>query len=139
MTQKVFLDTNIWIYAHDSRDLTKQAVARELLLRIAASSEGCISTQVVQEFCNVVLVKIKSIKAAHLLATVHDIFEQFSTHTPSMDFYERALVLHERYKMSFYDALIVQAALDLDCSLLYSEDLQAGQKFGQLTVVNPFK
>jgi predicted nucleic acid-binding protein len=59
-------------------------------------------------------------------------------HTPTIDFYDRAFKIHASNSISFYDALIVQAALDLKCKKLYSEDLQAGQKFDSLVITNPF-
>jgi predicted nucleic acid-binding protein len=61
------------------------------------------------------------------------------TVSPSMDLISAALELHGRYQFSWYDALIVAAALEARCRVLYSEDLRDGMKIGELTIVNPFK
>ncbi len=132
---RVFFDTNIMVYAYDERDPVKQKRARELI----NNNDGLISTQVIQEFCNVALVKIKNIDRLGLEGVLREVLNPILAHVPSTAFYTRAIQLFSDNSISFYDALIVQAALDLDCSILYSEDLQDGQKFGTLQVVNPFK
>lgn len=134
----VFFDTNVLVYAYDNRDQAKQQAARALLKLRAVNNDGVISTQVVQEFCNVSLSKLKL--APHSLSILIDdlLLEPLLAHTPDAGFYRRAIALQQRYKLSFYDSLIVQAAIDLGCTILYSEDLQDGQRFEKLTVKNPF-
>jgi predicted nucleic acid-binding protein len=92
---------------------------------------------VLQELCNVFLGKL-SVKPEELVDIIDSLLGDLVAHTPSVPYYERAIGLKKRYGLSFYDALIVQAAIDLGCETLYSEDLQDGQKFGTLTVTNPF-
>ncbi len=136
---KVFLDTNVLVYMHDHRESSKQHVAEELVRKAIAHEKPCISSQVVGEFCNVMRTKTDKMLPAETVGTiVSEFLAPLLAHTPSVDFYLRTLELHQKYSLSFYDALIVQAALDLGCTTLYSEDLQPGQTFGSLTIVNPF-
>jgi len=139
MSQAFFLDTNIFIYAQDNTDLAKQKIANNLIREALISSQGVISSQVVQEFCNVASTKyVQSIKTHDLKEYLRVTLGRLWQHAPSLDFYYRAVELFERDTLSFYDTLIIQAALDLGCHKLYSEDLQSGRKFGNLVIVNPF-
>jgi predicted nucleic acid-binding protein len=135
----VFIDTNIFVYAHDESDIRKAQRARELLLGLKVSQKGCISTQVIQEFCNVVLKKSKApLKAEDVNEIVDELLIPILAHRPDGLFYKRTLKTYEKYSLSFYDSAIIQAAIDLDCSLVYSEDMQNGANYGSVTVVNPF-
>jgi predicted nucleic acid-binding protein len=135
----VFIDTNIFVYAHDESDIRKAQRARELLLELKVSHKGCISTQVIQEFCNVVLKKSKApLKAEDVSEIVDELLIPILAHRPDGLFYKRTLKTYEKYSLSFYDSAIVQAAIDLGCSLVYSEDMQNGANYGSVTVVNPF-
>jgi len=134
----VFFDTNVLVYAYDRREPAKQRVARALLEEKAVDKEGAISTQVVQEFCNVGLSKL-NISSDAMAIVIDGLLGPLLAHTPSGGFYKRAIVLQEQCGLHFYDTLILQAALDLGCSTLYSEDLQDGQTFGTLMIKNPFK
>lgn len=133
-----FIDTNVLVYVYDHRDESKHRVADRLVRQLIADNDAAISMQVVQEFCNVVLHKLKITDTHELQNIIEDVLWPLVKHKSSSEFYQRATVLYERHSLSFYDALIVQAALDLGCTTLYSEDLQAGQRFGGLTVVDPF-
>lgn len=139
MQNTIFIDTNVLIYLYDDRFPKKQLMARRLVKNNIENIT--ISSQVVQEFCNVMLSgKVQvSMKQADLEEIVEDILIPMMQHVPSGEFYERTLRLHALGSISFYDALIVQAAIDTNCSVLYSEDLQDGRKYGSLTVVDPFK
>lgn len=135
----VFFDTNVVVYTYDKSDSRKQEIARSLVEKYITDDRAVVSSQVVQEFTNVGLGRFKTLLSPR---DVEDILEEIlgplCSHVPDMDFYLRTLRLHQANSLSFYDALIVQAALDLDCKTLLSEDLQHGQKFGSLVVVNPF-
>lgn len=140
MATKIFFDTNILVYAYDERDVLKHQKALELVFSSLSRQVSVISSQVFSEFCNVVRVKMaKLMDTADLQMVLQSVLDPMLAHTPNLEFYNRAIELHAANSLSFYDALIVQAALDLNCSTLYSEDLQDGQKYGTLTVVNPFK
>ena len=134
-----FIDTNIFIYAHDESDPRKTSLARELLIKLISEKKVCISTQVIQEFCNVFLKKsLAPMKAEDVRRVVLEVFSPLPVHKPDPEFYIRVLETYERYSLSFYDAMIVQAAIDLNCTTLYSEDLQSGAKYGKIKVINPF-
>ncbi len=135
----VFIDTNIFVYAHDESDLQKALKARNLLVELTSTKRGCISTQVINEFCNVALRKsLTPLKAIDVRRIVRELLSPLLAHQPDSAFYLRTLEAFERYSLSFYDAAIVQAAMDMNCTVLYSEDLQAGAKYGKVRVVNPF-
>lgn len=139
--QTVFLDTNVLVYVYDGRDPQKRGQASRLLKESLSNNDRVvISSQVITEFCNVMTTKKGIlIKAPDLHMILDDILRPLLAHVPSVDFYQDTLTLLDKCSLNFYDALIVQAALDLECDILYSEDLQDGQKFGSLTIQNPFK
>ncbi len=135
-----FIDTNIFIYAHDETDARKAQVARQLLIKLTNSKKGCVSTQVVQEFCNVALKKsITPLKVTDVKDIVRELLMPFVSHQPDGQFYLRTIETHQRYSLSFYDAAIVQAAMDLGCRAIYSEDMQADALYGKVRIINPFE
>lgn len=92
------------------------------------------------EFMNVALKKFKiELSVTELELTLSELLKPLCGHIPSFNFYEQALKLYSTHSIGFYDALIVQAAIDLGCTTLYSEDFQEGQKFGTVVIKNPFK
>ena len=132
---KAFADTNVLIYAVTQDDLRKKGVA-QALLAARQPEPVCISTQVLGEVYNVLTRRKSWVPAQALLAA--QAFAKLSVVVPRVDAVLRALQLAGRHQLSTWDALIVQAALEAGCDVLYSEDLQAGQRFGELQVVNPF-
>jgi predicted nucleic acid-binding protein len=134
-----FIDTNIFIYAHDETNAQKSKKARSLIIDLIESNEACISTQVIQEFCNVALKKaVVPLKITDVKEIITVLMSPLLSHQPDLKFYSRALKLYEQYSLNFYDALIIQAAIDLNCSVIYSEDLQNGTHYRKVKVVNPF-
>lgn len=139
MSAKVFFDTNVLVYQFDHTSPEKREIAQTLIGRYLASGEPVISTQVVQEFINVALKKFTDTMSPEELGLfTAELLSPLCKHTPSLDFYMRSVSLYKSHNLQFYDSLIVQAAMDLGCAILYSEDLQHGQKFGRLIVKNPF-
>ena len=136
-SELTFADTNILVYLYDPRDSAKQESARKLINKLAKQERIVISSQVLQEFCNVTIGKL-SMSTSEVKKAVEIVLGRLVAHTPDLAFYLRAIELFEAHALSYYDALIVQAALDLGCTTLYSEDLQHGQTFGPLTIINPF-
>lgn len=135
-----FIDTNVFVYAFDEEDIQKSAKARQLLTQLSSSKKAYISTQVVQEFCNVALQKsIVPLKPDGVREVLRTLLTPLLAHKPDELFYARVISTFERYSLSFYDAAIVQAAIDLRCTVLYSEDLQDGATYGRVRVVNPFR
>ncbi|OQX01318.1 MAG: VapC toxin family PIN domain ribonuclease [Thiothrix lacustris] len=133
-----FLDTNVLVYTFDKTALEKQATAQQLLER-ALAGDGCISFQVMQEFLNLALRKFDPpLTIAQAKRYVQTTLEPLCLVYADVDLYQRALDVRERWRFSFYDSLIVAAALEAHCTILYSEDLQHNQKVEALTIINPF-
>ncbi len=138
MKGKFFLDTNILVYSFDLDNSQKRTIA-EKLIKNALSGDGYISFQVVQEFLNVSIRKfgspMNSTEAKHYISKVlFPICKVF----PSEELFKNSIDICEKFKFSFYETLIVGAALQANCKILYSEDLQHNQKIYDLTIVNPF-
>lgn len=139
MPAEFFLDTNIFVYTFDRRTPDKQTRARSLVERALGSGDGVVSSQVVQEFLNVALREFeRPLSNEQALRYLREVLDPLCSVFPSISLYETALSLHRRWRFSFYDSLIVAAALESNCKVLYSEDLQDGQEIESLTVVNPF-
>lgn len=134
-----FFDTDVLLYHIDDSDPHKHAIASGLIEAALADGNACISYQVVQECLNAGLRKAA---IPMTLASARQYFEAVLAPLwrvmPSADLCRRGLDVQERYGFSFYDALIVAAALQTGSRRLYSEDLQHGQKIGRLTIHNPF-
>ena len=131
-----FFDTNVIIYAYDARSGAKQARANGLIEKHATDRSMTVSTQVLAE-CYTNLVRKGLLDAAHALHVVDGLCAGRVV-AADADSVRRGLTLSQRYRLSSWDGLIVQAALDAGCTTLFTEDLQAGQRFGDLEVVNPF-
>ena len=139
MSAADFLDTNVLVYLFDETDGRKRSIASELVRAALASGEACISFQVVQETLQVVTRKLDPpATAAEAGRLLEDVLAPLWTVSPAPALYRRVLDLRERHGLSFYDALIVAAALEAGCSRLLSEDLQDGQRIERLTIENPF-
>jgi len=140
MSAEVFIDTNVFIYHLDREDRRKQAIAECIVREGHATGNACISFQVIQECLNTVLRKAKialDIEAAR--AYLDTVLAPLLQVSASAVLYHRALDIQERYRFSFYDSLIVAAALAAGCSRLFSEDMQHGQQIENLTISNPFR
>lgn len=130
-----FVDTNVVVYALGGQDPAKQAVAQRLLAERGAS-RASLSTQVLAETCSVLTRKLRwapddALAAATLLKQLRVVA---LTPETQLD----ALRLAVEHRLSGWDAMVVQAALQAGCDVLLSEDLQPGRRFGSLEVVNPF-
>jgi predicted nucleic acid-binding protein len=137
MNDKYFVDTNILVYAHERSAGAKQQRAKQLLVQLWNSGNGVLSTQVLQELCINLRRKAGnplSIDDVRLLIRNYSTWEVV-TNTPASVL--KALDIEMRYKISFWDALIIQAAEEAGASVLYSEDLAAAQFYGTIQVVNP--
>jgi predicted nucleic acid-binding protein len=137
MSGKAFLDTNILVYAADQSEQRKRQAARELIHRLTQKGTPCISTQVAQEFF-VALTRKMGVAplAARDLVLGFKGFEQVSVDFEDI---QAAIDGHILWQISFWDALILTAARKAQCTVLYSEDLNDGQTFGGVRVVNPFR
>jgi len=138
MTAKVFVDTNILVYAYDRGEGAKHERALKLLEELWQQNTGVLSTQVLQEFyvtiCRKVARPISPEETRSLIAdylTWEPIVNDGSALLEAID-------IEHRYQLSFWDALIVGAAQRAGASVLYSEDFNHGQQYGSLTARNPF-
>jgi predicted nucleic acid-binding protein len=137
MSGRCFVDTNILVYAHERSAGIKHARAARLVQDLWQSGEGALSTQVLQELC----VSLRR-KTAHPLPSeelrrlIQD-YLSWDVVVNNSDSILHALDIEARYKISFWDALILQAAETAGATVLYSEDLAQGQKYGTVRVVNP--
>ena len=140
MKGKYFLDTNVIVYSFDNDNPKKQVIAKKLIAEAIKSGAGIVSYQVVQEFLNVATKKFSPpLSEADAVKFYQSVLEPLFEIVPSSELFLRALEIKERWKYSFYDSLIISAALEGDCQTLYSEDLHDGHKIEHLTIVNPFK
>ena len=137
MPDKYFVDTNILLYAHDRSAGLKHEHARQLVERLWISGQGVLSTQVLQELCINLRRKIaRPLPVEEVRRLIQDYLSwEIVVNTPASVL--QALEIEVRYKTSFWDALVLQAAESSGAAVLYSEDLAAGQKYGPIQVINP--
>jgi predicted nucleic acid-binding protein len=139
MNDRFFLDTNVFVYSFDHSALQKRDRARDLIRRAISTGKGIVSYQVAQEFFNVALRRfaqpLSPAEAEHYLSIT--LRPLLSVHS-SVSLYGEALRLAARHRLPWYDSLIVASALEGGCGVLYSEEFQHGQEFGEMKVENPF-
>ena len=131
-----FIDTNILIYAHDGGAGRKHAKSVELLTGLVESGAAALSTQVLAEFYSAATRKlgISSQEAESIIADMG----AWAIHRPTHADLLLAARLQRRNKISWWDAMILQSATSLGCNTVWTEDLSAGQRYGTVTVRNPF-
>jgi predicted nucleic acid-binding protein len=133
-----FLDTNILVYAHDRSAGLRHQLARALLESLWESGNGCVSIQVLQEYHVTVTRKVPRPLSIQASAQVISGFRYWRVHTPQAEDVIAAIRLQQQVQSAFWDAMIVQSALQLGCSVLWSEDFNVGQRYGLTQVHNPF-
>jgi predicted nucleic acid-binding protein len=131
-----FIDTNVLVYADAGDEPARQRRALDVILAHREAGTGVVSTQVLQEFVNVALRKLRL--PAPLIRERLAVYSRFDVVPASPALIEAALDLHVLRGVSFYDALIAQAAVVSGCEVLLSEDFQTGTSLGGVRVVNPF-
>jgi predicted nucleic acid-binding protein len=130
---RVFLDTNIAIYAYSISDLAKSQKAK-----VAMNNNECIiSTQVLNEYCNVGIKKLH-FPISVIQNDIKDILSNCLLVAVDLDTIQQALALQGRFRFAFYDCLMMASALESGCDYLYTEDLQDGQVIDGLTIRNIF-
>lgn len=140
MNVKSFLDTNVIVYAFGQSFPEKAKIAQRLVAEGAANKQAIISYQVVQEFINVALRGFRlAIVRSDLESFVLTALFPMMAIGSSPQLVIEALRLQEGNQLSWYDSLIIAAAIQGRCRILYSEDLQHGRHFGDLVVQNPFR
>jgi predicted nucleic acid-binding protein len=139
MKDRFFLDTNLFVYSFDRNAPAKAKRARDLIAEAVTSRKGIVSYQVVQEFLNVALKQFdRPMKPAEAEQYLTAVFRPLLSVYASQGLFLEALRLCERHRLGWYDSLIVAAAIEGQCSVLYSEDLQHGMRIGELVIKNPF-
>ena len=133
-----FVDTNILVYAHDRSNINKHSVAQVLLLELLDFRGGAISIQVLQEFYVTVTQKMTHPLTADRAADVIRKLQHWVTHQPQTSDILSAIHIQQSNKISFWDAMIINSAAVLGCVRIYSEDLNHGQVYEGVKVVNPF-
>ena len=137
MTGRRFIDTNIAVYAYNSSAGDKQTTAQQVIRDAAAAREGVISVQVLGEFFHATVTrkKLLAIDKARVALTALRHLEVVSVDEAMV---AQAIDLHERFQIRYWDALIVATARLSGCASVLSEDLNEGQDYEGVTVINPF-
>ncbi|NOX84577.1 MAG: PIN domain-containing protein [Chlorobi bacterium] len=135
MKDKAFLDTNVLIYAYSVTEPDKRIVAIEL----SENTTPFISTQVIQEFSNILYKKF-DLNWDQISSAIDEITDICSVAVNDLKTIKSACEIARKYQFSFYDSLILSAALEAGCNILYTEDLQQNQLIeNKLRIINPFK
>ena len=138
MNGSIFLHTNILVYANDSEEPEKQHTARTLIKDALRRENGVISVQVLSEFWVTVTRKIRKPLPLSTARRETELFALMSVVDLDVALFYDTLRVQQMYEISYRDAGIVAAAETAGCTTLYSEDLNAGQKYANVTVANPF-
>lgn len=139
MNDRVFVDTNVLIYAHDTRAGRKHAIARDTVAGLWASRTGALSTQVLQEFYVNVTRKIPSPLTRSVARELVGAYGVWHVENVGLAHVLRASELEERHRLSFWDALILAAAQAAGASRILSEDLSDGHRIAGVAIDNPFR
>ena len=136
--ERAFVDTNILVYAHDTTAGAKRDAAVALVERLWDSGNGCVSIQALQELFVTLTRRLPRPLDPEAAKDVVEDFERWTVHAPAAEDVLAAIDLHRHHRISFWNAMIVRSAAQLGCNLLYSEDLNAGQRYDGVLVVDPF-
>jgi predicted nucleic acid-binding protein len=137
MTARCFVDSNILLYADDRSAGPKRERARELIEEVMSTGTGVLSLQVLQEYFAVATKKL-GVPAAGARQRI-ELLSRLDVVILGVEDILMAIDLHRLHQFSIWDALVIRAALNAGCRVLYSEDLQDGRRIDGLEIVNPFK
>jgi predicted nucleic acid-binding protein len=133
-----FLDTNVLVYAYDRSAGMKQSIAAQFVSDCWENENGCLSIQVLQEFFVNVTQKISLPLEVQTARQMVADLAQWRLHVPDASDLLQAIDLQQSFHLSFWDAMVLQSAVRLECKQLLSEDLSHGQSYGDVQVINPF-
>jgi len=139
MRGSVFVDTNVLVYARDTTEADKQEQAARWIEHLWRTRAGRLSFQVLHEFFVTVTAKLRPGMAVAAARDDVRTLLAWGPVAPLPRSLEAAWRLQDRFSLSWWDALIVAAAQEAGCSVLLSEDLQHGQRFGDVEVCSPFR
>lgn len=137
MATRSFIDTNVLVYAEASDEPQKQRAALALLKSLYDENLGVLSTQVLQEYCNVALKKLK-LPAQYVRAQL-DLYEQFEIVQVTPHIIRAGLDLHQTRSMAFFDAIVLASAHAAGCNVIWTEDMNTGEIVNGVCISNPFK
>ena len=135
---RTFVDTNVLLYAHDASETEKQPIARALLEGVWADRSGVLSTQVLQEFYVVATRKFKPPMRRSEARELVALYATWPVVQVDVELILDATALEERAQLSFWDALIVEAARRGGAARIVSEDLQDGRRIANIAIEDPF-
>ena len=138
MTELVFVDTNVLVYARNIAEVTKQREASRWIAALWHTERGRLSFQVLAEYYLTLTTKLRGFDPASVRADVRS-FLAWSPVAVDLPLLEQAWRMQDRYRLSFWDALIASAAHSIRCRYLLTEDLQHQQRIEGVTVLNPFR
>ena len=133
----VFIGTKVWVYALSAQDHSKKNVAVELIAKSYREDSICVSSQVLKEFANFAFKKTR--KSA---SDINNMISKIGAYTfvaDSKELIAEGVIGKETWQVGFYDALIIAAANKMGCTTVFTEDLNNGQKYGNVVAVNPFQ
>lgn len=130
-----FIHTNILVYADDAFDSRQQQLAVDLIVDLRAPQEAVLRAQVLQDYFLTATPKLGL--EPHLARQLVTQFGRFELIQPTLDMLLAAMELQQNHSLPFWDALIVQTASAARCTVLYSEDMQAGARIGNVFIVYP--
>lgn len=136
--EPTFIDTNVLVYSYDADSGYKHEMARQRLQGLWEAESGRISTQVLQEFYVTVTGKLSRPLSPRTAREIIDAYRAWPVHRPEVDDLVAAAELEHRHRLSFWDSLILVSARRSGALTLLTEDLQTGQRFDEVVVVNPF-
>jgi predicted nucleic acid-binding protein len=137
MNEPVFIDSNIWLYSFLRQDEEKRKAAKTLI-KSCIRKFTFVSTQIINEVC--FNLKKNNVPESEIKEILTSFYSDYKVIYFTEAIMCNASDLREKYSISFWDSLVVAAALTRNCKILYSEDMQNGQIFeGQLKIKNPFK
>lgn len=131
-----FVDTNILLYAHSKGAGERHTDSAALIERLSEQRTGALSVQVLSEFCAIAIRKFR-LPNDYIELVIRD-FAHWTIHRPGHGDVMQALALQRKHKLSWWDSMIVNSAIESGADILWSEDLQAGRHFGRMTIRNPF-
>ncbi len=134
-----FIDTNVLVYAHDISADLKHKQAKVLLQTLWETEKGCLSIQVLQEFYVTITRKVGKPLTAEQASQIIASLGTWRVHSPVVIDVQEAVTIQVRYGISFWDAMIIHSAVCLGCGTVWSEDLNAGQRYASVVVSNPFR
>ena len=132
-----FVDSNILVYAHDVTAGNKRTLAKSLIEDLWELRNGCLSIQVLQEFFVTITQKVTKPFDVQTATEIIDDLSTWQVHSPRPQDILDAIELQKRYQVSFWDAMILQSAIRLGCDTLWSEDLNPGQIYHSIQLLNP--